>query len=271
MSSLKSLEKRQLEDLLGSASGYVLDFTNASFEDFFLDGVAIQIYSKKYSFNGESKGKHLRAFWEVESDELVGDALIGLLEHWLYLNPDKNKSRYEACVQIAMRLRGNDTAKETTPEDFLAHDFGKLELEKLPIDSSLVPILAARLAEANRCLANQAPLAVIFLCGSVLEGAMLGAASNQPELFNRSKCSPKDDAGKPVPFHKWSLNDLINVACDVEVIKIDVKKFSHVLRDFRNYIHPYQQMVSKFEPDEHTAKICMQVLRAALADLSGAR
>jgi hypothetical protein len=50
-----------------------------------------------------------------------------------------------------------------------------------------------------------------------------------------------------------------------------VKKFSHGLREFRNYIHPYEQMVSGFAPDEHTAKVCFQVLKAALASLAGER
>ncbi len=45
----------------------------------------------------------------------------------------------------------------------------------------------------------------------------------------------------------------------------------HGLRDFRNYIHPYEQMVSGFTPDDHTAKVCFQVLKAALASLAGER
>ncbi len=48
-----------------------------------------------------------------------------------------------------------------------------------------------------------------------------------------------------------------------------VKKFSHSLRDFRNYIHPYEQVSSRFNPDEHTARISWQVLKAALFQLSG--
>ena len=51
-------------------------------------------------------------------------------------------------------------------------------------------------------------------------------------------------------------------------LKEDVKKFSHALRDFRNYIHPYQQAASGFNPDIHTAKICWQVLKAAIFQLS---
>ena len=75
-------------------------------------------------------------------------------------------------------------------------------------------------------------------------------------------------------FHEWTLSEFINVAYDIgwrRILKPDVQKFSHGLRDFRNYIHPYQQMASAFKPDEHTAKVCFQVLKAALADMAGDR
>ena len=64
---------------------------------------------------------------------------------------------------------------------------------------------------------------------------------------------------------------LIDVGGEVDVVELDVKKFNHRLRDFRNYIHPYQQLVSGFMPDEHTAKVGFQVLKAALAGLAGDR
>ncbi len=36
MSSLTMIEKRRLEDLLGMASGYVLDLSNQTFSEFFV-------------------------------------------------------------------------------------------------------------------------------------------------------------------------------------------------------------------------------------------
>ena len=62
---------------------------------------------------------------------------------------------------------------------------------------------------------------------------------------------------------------MIDIACEVGVLKLDIKKFSHGLRDFRNCIHPYEQMVPSFTPDEHAAKVCFQVLKGALASLAG--
>ena len=64
------------------------------------------------------------------------------------------------------------------------------------------------------------------------------------------------------------LSNFIDVAYELGLLAEDVKKFSHTLRDFRNYIHPYQQMSSRFNPDKHTAKISWQVLKAALFQLS---
>ena len=100
---------------------------------------------------------------------------------------------------------------------------------------------------------------------------MLGIASSSPKEFNQSEISPKDKDGKVLPFHKWTLNNFIDVAYDIGRIKEDVKKFSHALRDFRNYIHPYEQVSSKFDPDDQTAKICWQVLKAAIFQLTDSK
>jgi hypothetical protein len=67
------------------------------------------------------------------------------------------------------------------------------------------------------------------------------------------------------------MDNLINVAHDVGLIELDIKKFSHDLRDFRNYIHPRQQALQNFNPDKHTAEISFKVLQATIASLSGQR
>lgn len=275
MSNLKTIEKKVFEDLFGMASGYVLDFTNNTFAEFFRDTVNIDIYADKYSFNGDSKAKRLRAFWEVEPDSVVGIVLTELLEVWKYENLKSgnttNDARYKEARKIVGRLLGKQSKEEDSEKRFLDKDFGEISVNTLSIDSSLLPILENRLKEARLCLQAGASLSVIFLCGSILEGILLGVALQNPRQFNQASGSPKDKSGKVKPFHDWSLAQFIDVACELKLLQIDVKKFSHALRDFRNYIHPYQQMASNFTPDQHTAKICMQVLKAAIAGLSGRR
>jgi len=275
MSSLKAVEKRLFEDMFGMADGIVLDFTNSTFAEFFRDTVRIDIYTDKYSFNGGSKAKILRAFWEVEPDSVVGIVLSELLAVWKYENLKSGNAttddKYKEGKKIADRLLGKQSKEEDLEERFLDKDFGEISVNTLSIDSSLLPILETRLKEARLCLQTGASLSVIFLCGSILEGLLLGVALQKPRQFNQASNSPKDKSGKVKPLHDWSLAQFIDAACELKLLQIDVKKFSHALRDFRNYIHPYQQMTSNFAPDQHTAKICMQVLKAAIAGLRGWR
>lgn len=274
MSSLKVIEKRVFEDLFGMASGYVLDFSNSTFAEFFRDTAKIDIYADKYAFNGDSKAKRLRAFWETEPDALVGKMLKGLLEVWEYTASNDEQAagsrQYQHAVDIAARLSGKQVEKMPTEEEFLHRQYQDFSIKNLSIDPNWMPVLESRLAEAQHCLAA-APLATIFLCGSILEGILLGVALQRPKEFNQATSAPKNKNNKVKQFHEWSLAQFIDVAYGIGLLKLDVKKFSHELRDFRNYIHPYQQLASKFEPDKHTAKICLQVLKAAIADLSGGR
>jgi hypothetical protein len=276
MSSLTDIEKRYLEKILGMQSGYVLDYTDATFAEFFKRH-KIDIHSQRYQTYGTSKAKKMRAFWDQESDAVVARVISEMLASyaaWAELNGSKpDHAVLDKCQAIVARLSGGKAPAQAveTVDSFLSREFVIPNLQKLPVEAQVADIIAARLEEARRALAAGASLAVIFLCGSVLEGVLLGAAQRYPEKFNRSPSSPKTPEGRVKPFHEWSLAQLIDVAHDVDMLKLDVKKFSHGLRDFRNFIHPYEQMASRFTPDQHTAKVCFQVLKAALASLAGER
>jgi len=275
MSSLNYIEKQYFEDLFNMQIGYVMEtFSNASFERFFRDVAGTNIYCDTYSYNGTSKANRLRAFWETEPDKLVAKVLTALLTKWAYDNQNDPQSlsnrNYIECQKIVDRLVDKKTSTTDNVETFLEKDFGDISFINLNIDSTLVPVLDTRLKEAMNCLQGEAPLSAVFMCGSILEGLLLACAQKKPRDFNMAESSPKDPrTGKTKPFHDWSLANFIDVAHELGFIREDVKKFGHALRDFRNYIHPYAQMLSGFQPDEHTAKICMQVLRAAIVGLKG--
>ena len=276
MSSLTDIEKRYFEKLFGMSSGYVLDFSDATFGEFFRRH-NVEIHARRYQTFGTSKAKKLRAFWGLEPDPLVGVVLSEMLDSYEadceLDGKDVDTRVLERARGIVGRLTGRPVVVNATNKEneFLEREFTLPHIHKLPIDARVVPIVKARLDEARVALGAGAHLSVIFLCGSVLEGVLLGAARQAPAIFNQARATPKAADGSPKRFYEWSLAQLIDVACEVGVLKLDVKKFSHGLRDFRNYIHPYQQLISGFAPDEHTAKVCFQVLKAALASLAGER
>ncbi|MBN8865527.1 MAG: hypothetical protein J0H92_19285 [Sphingobacteriales bacterium] len=272
MANLTPLEKRQIEDLLGMSSGYVGSFSNSTFGQLIHATVGKDIFDEKYNYGSGSKANRFRSFWDKEPDLIVGKVLKAILDIWEYENDiSQNTKAYDAYKNIVSRLLGRKNESVRNEDEFLKQDFGDITLKNLPLDSSMILILEGRLMEAFSALNNNASLSVIFMCGSILEGALLGIALKNPKTFNTSNSAPKDKEGRTRQFQDWSLGHFIDVSCEVGLLKIDIKKFSHSLRDFRNYIHPYMQMASGFNPDLHTAKICMQVLKAAIADLSRQR
>lgn len=276
MSSLTDTEKRYFEKLLGMQSGYVLDYKDATFGAFFRRHT-IDIYGSKYLIYGTSKAKKMRAFWEQEPDKPVGKVLAELLDAYeadCTLNGHAaDTATLGKAREIVARLTGvsGPVSPAQTVDDFLHRQFPIPNIQKLPIEAQAAPIIESRLAEARTAMGAGAYLSTILLCGSVLEAVLLGAAQKEPARFNGTKASAKAPDGSVKRFHDWSLAQFIDAATEIDLLKPDVKKFSHGLREFRNYIHPYEQMISGFTPDQHTAKVCFQVLSAALASIAGER
>ena len=209
----------------------------------------------------------------------MGRVLRGLLDYWELKYPVPNplqEALYKKASNIVEKLIGivaqPQSQTEDTQEDvFLKKQFDKLNIGQLGLEPNFSNVIKQRLDEAQKCYNANASLAVIFLCGSILEGILLNFACKNGQQFNQAKCSPKDKEGKVKKIQEWSLSELIYAANEQGFIKLDVKKFSHELRDFRNYIHPHLQAYSQFYPTIHTAAISLQVLKAAIADLTKER
>ncbi|MCA6080259.1 MAG: hypothetical protein LE169_05180 [Endomicrobium sp.] len=185
---------------------------------------------------------------------------------WLVVRQDKEIIFVDSTDSF---LKRNVDSKITDSEnEFLNKEFEDINLKYLNIDSLLQKIITERIEEIKKCMHSKANLSTIFMCGSVLEGLLLSIMIKYPEKFNQADSAQKDSDNKIKPFPKWKLGESIDTACELGFILEDVKKFSHVLRDFRNYIHPCKQKSSRFQPDEHTAKICFQVLKAAICQIS---
>lgn len=100
-------EKRLLEEFLGMSSGYVLNFSDRTFGEFCEEAFDIDIHSDKYLKHGTSKAKKLRAFWEIESDYLVGrlvNALIDYAEEATRELAADDRKLAKRCREIATRL-----------------------------------------------------------------------------------------------------------------------------------------------------------------------
>lgn len=195
MSTLKSHEKVVFEKLF-DRNGYVLDFTDKTFSEFFREN-GVNIDADHYKFNGPSKMKRLRAFWEVEENPLVGRVLKALLDYACAVEKVDEANKAKA-TEIICHLLGKSISisdPSSSESDFLAKEFSKANLSKLNIDAKFQTVIEQRISEIHKSLKVDSALAVVFLCGSTLEGLLLDAASKNSKAFNQAKSAPKDAAG----------------------------------------------------------------------------
>ena len=108
MSDLSVIEKRKLERALGMGDGYVLNFSNRTFAEFFRDCFGINIYDDKYDYGSGSKANRMRAFWEREGNYAVGRVLDLLFTEWEeFKAPDSPDRPPSECLKIVCRLKAS--------------------------------------------------------------------------------------------------------------------------------------------------------------------
>lgn len=116
MADLNFNEKQAIEKLFRMPTGYVLGFSDTTFQTFIGESVGIDIHSEKYVVNeGRSKAKKFRVFLKKESDYTVAKVLGDLLEYYTinYVNDGEEMSPdYSAVERIVNRLK----AKQPAPE-----------------------------------------------------------------------------------------------------------------------------------------------------------
>ena len=138
---------------------------------------------------------------------------------------------------------------------FPVKDFGVIDLKALPIALTATEIVQARLDEIEKAIRADAPLAVIFLVGSTLEGLLNEFASSQATVFSNAQSAPKNRDGRVKRPQNWTLAELIATSRELGVLSTDVAAHADQVRNFRNYIHPRQQLKENFSPRGETARI----------------
>lgn len=270
--TVSTAELRTVESVLDMGGGYVLDFSNRTFADFFQEH-GIDIYDPRYEDLGTSKANRLRCFLRSTPPPRSGQLLAALLEYrQTGPNSDLHPDTLSRYLDVVHRLGGNSaasarprSAEPSTEAALLAHVFRPDVFAQLPGDATLHAVLVARMEEARRCIDHEAWLSAVILSGSVLEGMALGFGTSRPERVNRGYLA---QFNKSAPqLWKWKLHEWITVLTRLRAWSPNVDKFGHALREFRNYVHPAEQLAHGFAPDGHTARISFHVVQAAAEDL----
>ncbi|TRW21538.1 hypothetical protein FMM05_19980 [Flavobacterium zepuense] len=110
MAELSYSERQTIEKFVAgnNGAGYVLDFSDRTFQEFVGDVVGLDISDEKYKEAGNSKANRLRTFCRVENDYTVGKLLASLHDYKLssYTASGKNIDvrGFDEFHRIAERL-----------------------------------------------------------------------------------------------------------------------------------------------------------------------
>ncbi|SHF39946.1 Abortive infection C-terminus [Ruegeria intermedia] len=132
MAKLKHYQRDQIRDWFCPKPGYVLNFSNKTFAEFFDDHFEINIYSDAFSEKGTSKFNRLLAFIELSPPHLVIE-LLNLL--W----KQKNSERDDEIERATQALQSD--AWSSNPE-YVEALLNSAALEDLPFEK-LISELAA--------------------------------------------------------------------------------------------------------------------------------
>lgn len=81
VAKLTTNEKEILEELFQMRGGYVLNFSDRTFGEFFQNDLALNIFDPKYNYASGSKANRLRGFWQIADDSMVSASINHLLTY----------------------------------------------------------------------------------------------------------------------------------------------------------------------------------------------
>jgi hypothetical protein len=103
---------------------------------------------------------------------------------------------------------------------------------------------------------------VIILSGGATEAILVDLLQADSRAPTASKAPKNPDVTR------WDLNDLINVGVELKLVTPGVEKLSHAVREYRNLIHPGNEVRNKLTFNAEEARIAVEVVHMLHRSLS---
>ncbi|MCS6291438.1 MAG: hypothetical protein H8J66_00065 [Nitrospira sp.] len=144
-------------------------------------------------------------------------------------------------------------------------DFGKLVGEP-----AMREVLQRRWNECARCITAGVPLAAIVMIGGLVEALLLARVNverDKSPIF-KAVAAPKDKStGKTIPLSGWTLKHYIDVAHELKWISQSARDVGAVMRDYRNYVHPFKEVSHGVVIHDDDAKLFWEISKSITRQL----
>jgi hypothetical protein len=122
-------------------------------------------------------------------------------------------------------------------------------------DKDLQALLRRDYQEVQRAFVAQCWKATIVLAGGAMEAILLDRLSSDRESSVSAASAPKQ-----ADLKRWQLSELIEVAVELKLVNSSIEKFSHSVREYRNLIHPGNEVRNKLAVGAEEARIAIEIL-----------
>ena len=208
---------------------------------------------------------HLPGVRETTGSEACEDVCAHYHQLIAYTDKATTRAKYDLLLKLLKKklssLRkhtvGVSADSNPAPSSDVAPDFSPLIG-----DAKMQVILANRWNECVRCIAADAPLAATVMMGGFLETlllARLNRETNKSSIFGARTAPIDKKSGKTLQLKEWTLRHYLDVGHELGWVSRSTKDVGEVLRDFRNYLHPYKQASHGVNLDANDARLFWEI------------
>ncbi|PKW17612.1 hypothetical protein [Saccharopolyspora spinosa] len=138
-------------------------------------------------------------------------------------------------------------------------------LQRLVLDKVAAEMLVNRLTDARLCMRIGAHTMAVIGLGSLVEGVLYAVLTERDEKVQKDGFI--NAHGKKVPADRVGLAVLLDTARENGWIQFDAHRFLGPVKEFRNFIHPRQEVVSQARLDHDTVMMCWGPIGALFNDV----
>lgn len=161
---------------------------------------------------------------------------------------------------------------------YLAMAIGRLEVEinqlpNIPItekrqfnfvnNANMKDIIERDYEEIQKAFISNCWKSVIILCGGTIEAILTDLL-----LANKTRAIAADSAPKQSDITRWDFSKLIDVSVELKLVSSGMQKLSHPIREYRNLVHPSNEIRKQLSFNAEEAKIAIEVLHILHRDLT---
>ncbi len=136
-------------------------------------------------------------------------------------------------------------------------------------EDRLRELLESYLRQAAAAYDAHAYLGTLVACGAVSEGLLTWALFRCEEAALSSPGAQKDKQGAALPIDRWNLSNLIDVAGRIGLLGRTAKDASWAVKEFRNFVHPYNVIKRSARPDQALASSALAAVSEMTRSLQG--